>query len=118
MRPQPVGQHRAVDPRGLDDEWIPQRRLGDLLLTCRSSHAVRRESASPVGRLRDLGMARYVVVGARHNANGVPVGVVGEALQVGDNSLRLGHVQLPVGVHEVVLGIDIPENDPAHLPSS
>src|SRR3989441_5830911 len=39
---------------------------------------------------------------------------VRQALQVRDDPLRLRHVQLAVGVHEVVLGVDIPEDDAGH----
>src|SRR2546430_16633325 len=62
----------------------------------------------------DLGMPHDVIVRARHDADAVAVRVVRQALQVRDDPLRLGHVQLAVGVHEVVLGVDIPEDDASH----
>src|SRR2546430_12050079 len=49
----------------------------------------------------DLGMPHDVIVRARHDADAVAVRVVRQALQVRDDPLRLGHVQLAVGVHEV-----------------
>src|SRR5437870_2406577 len=55
-----------------------------------------------------------MVVGARHDPDAVCVCVVREPLQVTDDALRLGDVQLPVGVHEIVLGVDVPEDDAGH----
>ena len=59
-------------------------------------------------------MAHHVVVGARHDPDPAGVGVVRQALQVGDDVLGSGHGELAVGLHEVVLGIDIPEDDTGH----
>jgi len=55
-----------------------------------------------------------VIVGAGNQANAVPVRVVREALQIADDPLRFWNVELAVGVHEVVLGIDVPEDDTGH----
>src|SRR5947209_4078964 len=55
-----------------------------------------------------------MVVGARHDPDAVRVRVVREPLQVTDDAFRLGDVQLPVGVHEIVLGVDVPEDDAGH----
>ena len=63
-------------------------------------------------------MGADVVVGAGHDADATGVGVVGEALQVGDERFRLRHVQLAVGVHEVHLRVHVPEEQiPLHTPS-
>src|SRR5438094_868691 len=116
MTAQPVGERRRVAPRGLDHERVAQCRLGDLLLARSPTQTVCREGGLPVRLLRDLGMAHEVIVGARDDPNAVTVGVVGEPLQVWNDVLGLGHVQLAVGPHEVVLGVDVPEDDPGHAP--
>src|SRR2546422_6686143 len=59
-------------------------------------------------------MTYHMIVRARHDADAVAVRVVRQAPQVGDDPLRLRHVQLAVGMHEVVLGVDIPEDDAGH----
>src|SRR6266480_1283370 len=114
VRPYPIGQGLRIGPRRLDDERIPECRLGNLLLAGGASHTVCREGALPIGTVGDLGMPHDVIVRARHDADAVAVRVVRQALQVRDDPLRLGHVQLAVGVHEVVLGVDIPEDDASH----
>jgi len=60
-------------------------------------------------------MTHDVIVGARDDPNAVTVGVVGEPLQVRNDALGLGHVQLAVGFHEVVLGVDVPEDNSGHF---
>ena len=41
--------------------------------------------------------------------------VSGEALQVRDELLGVGHVQLAIRLHEIVLGVDIPKNHAGHV---
>src|SRR5207237_10145735 len=96
---------------GLDEQRITQRRLGDLLLARRPAEAMRWKRLLPVGRLGNLGMLANMVVGARDDANSVPVRVVRQFLQVGDELLGVRYVQLAVRLHEVVLRIHVPEDD-------
>ena len=59
-------------------------------------------------------MTGDVVVRARHDPDPVCVRVVGEALEIADDVIGVRHEQLAVRLHEVVLGIDVPEDDPGH----
>ena len=54
---------------------------------------------------------KYValIVRAGHDPNAVLVGVVGEPLEIRDDALGAGDIQLAVRVHEVDLRIDVPE---------
>jgi hypothetical protein len=54
-------------------------------------------------------VAGNVVVRAGEDANAVPMSIAGQALQHRNDVLAAGDVELPVGVHEIVLGVDIPE---------
>src|SRR3990172_3913632 len=109
-----LGQQRPVHLLRIDDERVAQGRLGDLRLALRAAHAVLGEGLAPVRPVRQLAVTGDVVVGAGDDADPVLVGVGGEAREVGDDGLGLGHVQLAVGPHEVVLGIDVPEDRVVH----
>ncbi len=108
---EPPGERRGIRGRRLDDERIPQRGLGNLLLSRRAVHAVLGERLAEVGLVGELAVTLHVIVGAGHDADPVAVGVVGQPLEIGNDALGAGDVQLAVGPHEVMLGIDIPEYD-------
>src|SRR3989442_1017707 len=115
----PVGAHALAErlgirPRGLDDERIAQRGPGNLLLPGRPPQAGRGKRALPFGMPRDFRVPHHVVVRARDHADAVAVGEVAEPPQIRDHVLGVRYVQLAVRLHEVVLGVDIPEDDPGH----
>ena len=114
VRPHSLAEHLSVDPLRLDHQWVPQAGFGDLLLARGAAHAVGREGGGKVGSVRDLWVSGRVVIGARHDSEAVGVRVVREALQVPDDPLRLRHIQLAIGPHEVVLRIDVPEYRARH----
>src|SRR3989442_815630 len=114
MRPRAHGERLAVGLSRLDHQGVSQRGLGDLLLTRRAPHAVRRERGLPIRLVGDLGMAHHVIVGAGDDQDAVAVGVISEALEIGNDLLGVRHVQLAVGVHEIVLRVDVPEDHPSH----
>src|SRR5438132_1186884 len=82
-----------------------------LALAGRPSEAMRRKRRLPVGIRRDLAVVDHVIIGAGHDADAVPVGVVGEFPEVRNQLLGVRHVQLAVSLHEVVLGVNVPEDD-------
>ncbi len=98
----------------LDHQWVHQGRFRDLPLPRRTALAVRRKRLPKIGVARNLSMFRDVIVGAGDDPDAPRVRVVGEALQIRDDALGVRHVQLPVRVHEIVLGIHIPEDQAGH----
>src|SRR5207244_4441766 len=86
-------------------------------LAGRAAHTVRREGVFPVGRVGELAVAGDVIVGAGDDADAVPVRVVRELLEIGGDMLGVRHVQPAVRFHEVVLGVDVPEDDAGHSDS-
>src|SRR6185503_1970951 len=105
------GQGGGVLRLRLDDERIAQCRLRDLFLTRRAAQAMRREGVLPVRVGGNLFVLTKVIVGAGHDADAVAVRVVRELVEIGNELLGVGHVQLAVGLHEVVLGVYVPEDD-------
>src|SRR5262245_3780263 len=104
-------QRRGVLPFRLDDERVAQAGFGNLALPRRAAQAMGREGALPVRRRRDLVVLTDVVVGAGDDANAVSVSVVCELAEIGDELLGIRYVELAVCLHEIVLGIDVPEDD-------
>lgn len=94
---------------GFDDQGIPEGGLPDLSLARRPTHAVEREGLGEVWRIAQLAVTRFMVIRARHDANSPSMGVVGERAEIGDDALAVGHVERTLGPHEVVLGVDVPE---------
>src|SRR4051812_28446031 len=72
---------------------------------------MRREGSLPVRRGGDLGVLAHVVIGAGDDPNAMAVCVVRELPEIGYELLGIGHVQLAVRLHEIVLGVDVPEDD-------
>src|SRR6267378_5680030 len=103
-------ERRWILRLGLDNEWIAQRRFRDLPLPRRAPQTVRRKRGFPIGRRGDLGVLADVVVRTRHDADAVAVRVVSQLAEVGYELLGIGHVELAVRLHEVVLSVNVPEN--------
>jgi hypothetical protein len=59
-------------------------------------------------------MARDMIVCARNDADASAVRGPGELLQARNDLLGLGHVQLAVRAHEVVLSVNVPEDEARH----
>src|SRR5213592_2353524 len=78
----PRGERRGVLRLRLDHQRIPQGGLGDLPLSGRPPQAMRRKGRLPVRRGRDLGVLSDVIVGAGHDTDAVPVGVVRELPEI------------------------------------
>ena len=87
-----VSQRVAILRLWLDHQRVTQGGLRDLPLARRTPQAVRGKGGLPVGGVRDLGVLPYVVVRARHDADAVPVRVVGELLEVGNDLLGVRRV--------------------------
>src|SRR5512145_3126170 len=72
---------------------------------------MRRKCFLPVGRVRDLAVVDHVIVRASDNPDVVAVRIIRELLEIGNQLLGVRYVQLSVRLHEVVLGVDVPEDD-------
>src|SRR2546425_5694581 len=105
------GKRGAVLRIWLDYERIPEGGFRKLALAGRPSEAMRGKRRLPVGIRRDLAVVDHVIIGTGHDADAVPVRVVGEFPEVRNQLLGVRHVQLAVGLHEVVLGVHVPEDD-------
>src|SRR5438045_8398513 len=89
-------KRRAVLGLGLDHERVRQRGLRDLALPGGSPQAMGRKRGLPIGGGRDLDVLADVIIGARDDADAMPMRVVGELAEVGDQLLGVRHVQLAV----------------------
>ncbi len=105
----PRRQPRGIRELGLDDQRIPEPGLGDLGLARGTPHAVVRKGGDPVGGPGKLRMAGLVVVGAGEDPDPLPVGVIGEPGQHRNNGLAVRDVEASGRVHEVHLGVDVPD---------
>ena len=108
-RVEQTGELLARRGRGLDDDRRRERRLRDLGRARRSAHAMLGKRLPKVGRRRQLAVAGLVIVGGGDDPDTTLVRVIREALQVGLDGFGIRHVELAGRIHEVVLGIDVPE---------
>ena len=108
MRPHPGGDTGIG--LGSDDEGVPERRLRDLPLSRGPPHAVLGKGGQVIGRGGEFPVSRQVIIGARDDADAVPMREVGERLERRSDRLGVGDVELAVGAHKVVLGVDVPED--------
>src|SRR5260370_40638759 len=104
-------ERRGILRLRLEDERIAQRRLRDLPLARRAPQTMGRKRGLPIGRRGDLSVLAHVVVRACHDADAVAVGVVSQLAEGGYELLGVGHVELAVRLHEIVLSVNVPEND-------
>src|SRR5207245_1032001 len=98
----------------LDVEWMRWGGGVDALLAAGAAHAVRRKRRAEIGLPRDFRVGVRVVTHDGDDRHGVCACAAGQPLQVGDDALRAGHVELAVWDHEVVLRVLVPEDDGCH----
>ena len=104
----PDERRRIGDVR--ERERVDLLRLGDSPGARRPSQAVRRKRARGVGLVRDLGVGQLVVVGGgdvRDAARPRPADEPGHRRH---DCLGSRHGELPVGIDEVDLRVDVPED--------